>query len=120
MIPCVRVKDGVRFDRIAPAGFKILSVIQNATFIFDVDMVITSGTDSHPPNDPHTEGAAYDIRTSNIPDKTVLDIVKYLRANLGPAFFVQYESKLINPNATAPHIHVQRKAGTVYPPIDNL
>ncbi len=129
MIPCVRVKDGVKFDRIAPAGFKILAILQNATFIFDRDFVITNGTEGHPATDPHTEGSAYDVRVSGLPEATILAMHSYFKSNLGPLFTVLYEAPTkpsgvlgaityANPKASGPHFHIQRKAGTVYPPTE--
>jgi hypothetical protein len=125
--PVLRVKEGVKFDRISPAGFKILSVLQNATYIFDRDLVITCGTEGHPPTDPHTEGSAFDIRALNMAEATVLALVSYLKTQLGPRFTVLYEAPtppsgvlasvtFVNPKASAPHFHIQRKAGTEYPP----
>jgi hypothetical protein len=50
-----------RFDQIAPAGFRILAALDRATLACGVDLTITSGTDSHGFNDPHSAGAAYDV-----------------------------------------------------------
>jgi hypothetical protein len=127
MIPCLLTKEGVKFDRIRPAGFKILAVLQAATYIFDRDLVITCGTEAHPPSDPHSTGEAFDVRVANMPEATILALHNYLRQNLGDRFTVLYETPqkpagvlasiaVVNPKATAPHFHIQRKAGTVYPP----
>jgi|SRR6185369_2670830 len=117
MTPCVRVKDGVKFDRISPAGFKMLAVIQNATYIFDRDLTITCGTDSHPPTDPHSRGEAYDLRTIGMSDQVIKELVAYLKTQLGPLFFVQYETPGVNLTATAAHIHMQLAQHADYPPL---
>jgi hypothetical protein len=127
MTPCLLTKDGVQFGRIKPAGFKILAVLQAATFIFDRDLTITCGTEAHPPSDPHSTGEAYDVRALNMADATILALHNYLRQHLGDPFTVLYETPqkpagvlasiaVVNPKASAPHFHIQRKAGTVYPP----
>lgn len=115
MTPVVRVKDGVRFDRIAPAGFRILASLDMATYRFGRDVTITSGTDSHPPDDPHTLGCAYDIRTSDLALDQVSELWDWLTRTLGSAFTVIMESPQSNPSATAVHIHIQKRKGTAFP-----
>jgi hypothetical protein len=124
----VRVKDGARFDRIAPAGFFLLSRIHAATQVLGVDVTISCGTDAHDSPDPHVTGEAYDLSVAVYSPDVVVALVSFLRAALGPLFTVLYESpyppsdlKLaaivsVNQDATAPHIHVQRKRGTIWPP----
>lgn len=130
MTPCLTVKSGVRFDRIAPAGFKILAVLQSATFIFDRDLTITCGTEGHPATDPHTRGDAYDVRVLGMADATILAFVDYLTTHLGPLFTVLYEVPTkpagvlasiatVNPGASAPHVHVQVRKGVTYPPVES-
>lgn len=54
----IRVKDGVLFLKIAPAGFRILSAIDQVAQALSLDLVITSGTDGEHsgPLDPHHRG----------------------------------------------------------------
>lgn len=124
----VRVKASVRFDHIAPAGFVVLAAIHSATVVLGADLMITCGTDSHPADDPHTLGEAYDVSVATFTVDELLTARAFFLKALGPAFTVLYESPFvpsdarlaaiatINPAATAPHLHVQRKKGTVYPP----
>jgi len=124
----VRAKDGVRFDRIQPAGFVILAAVYAASQEIGIDLWITSGTDLHRAPDPHAEGEAYDVSCVAYPPELVLELKGHLEHTLGPCFTVLYESPylphderlvniaLINHRATAPHLHVQRKKGTIYPP----
>ena len=53
MTPCVRIKDGVKFEaviggyigKVAPAGLAILAAIWRAAQELDCDLTITSGSD---------------------------------------------------------------------------
>jgi len=124
----IRVRDGVEFARIAPAGFVILSAFHSATQVLHVDIWITCGTDSHAGGDPHPSGEAYDISVGAYSVDMVLELHTFLEKALGPLFTVLYESPRspddprlrsivwVNPGASAPHLHVQRKKGTIYPP----
>lgn len=124
----LRVKSGVRFEIIAPAGARILSALDQATTVLGTDLVITCGTEGHPPDDPHSHGEAYDVSVAGIPASAVATLIGYVRARLGDAFYLQYETPpgpvdallksiaVVNAAATAPHIHVQKRKGTIYPP----
>lgn len=124
----VRTKDGVRFDRIAPAGFVILAALHAASQVFSQDVWISCGTEAHPAVDPHTLGEAFDVSVATCTPDDVMRLKTFLEKALSSLFMVQYESpyqpddaKLrtivtINAQATAPHIHVQRRRGTIYPP----
>lgn len=125
----VRVKPGVTFAPIAPAGFHILSALDTVAQLVHRDLEITSGSDSHPPDDVHALGEAYDISVQGFDAPTIAMIRAGLQQQLGDAFTVLYETPVkpsdvrlqviayLNPHATAPHLHVQRRNGTVYPPI---
>lgn len=115
MTPCVRVKPGVKFDVIAPAGFRILSALDRASVAFVHDITITCGSEAHPPTDPHSTGEAYDIRTNDLAPADVPELASYLTRALGGAFTVIIESPATNPKATGAHIHIQRKKGTTFP-----
>lgn len=123
----VMTKDGVKFDRISPAGFCLLAAIHTAAQRLKRNLVITSGTDSHSASDPHGQGSAYDVSVNDMPEATILAMVTGLRMSLGPLFTVLYETKTpvtgalamfnyANPHATAAHVHLQPVKGTVYPP----
>lgn len=120
MIPCLRTKDGVRFDVIAPGGFRILAALEYCADRIAHDLTIASGTDGEHsgPDDPHHRGEAYDVRTHDLPDKQLaLDCIKDFLAiprdeQQGSRFFAWIEAEG-QPNE---HIHVQVRKGTVYPP----
>ena len=126
-LPVVRVKDGVQFARIAPGGMRILGALEAAARVVAEDLWITSACDGgHLPTSRHYTGEAYDVRAL-APGQTVR-VVQVLRQTLGPQFTVFYESPtpsadvalravgLVNPHATAPHIHIQVATGVTYPP----
>jgi hypothetical protein len=125
----VRVKPGVSFDTIAPGGFRILEALNTVARRCARDLEITCGTEDHPADDPHTHGEAYDVSVAALDVPSIVMVRAELIVQLGPAFTVLYESPTkptdprlqlivwLNAGATAPHIHVQVKKGTVYPAI---
>lgn len=131
MTPVVRVKPGVKFDRIAPAGFVLLGTIARLPAIIKKDVWITCGTEAHPTGNPHTRGEAFDIGVTDMSADDIEDVLKefYL---LGPKFYAQYEVKtrpsdptlaqlcVVNPEASGPHIHAQVARGQQYPQPDTL
>jgi len=131
MIPVVRVKPGVRFAVIAPAGFRILSAIVQTTQRLQMDLEITSGTDSHAPPDPHASGEAVDVSVRHLTYSQIASVVATLRGILGPLFTVLYETPTaptdsavhaiayVNPRATSDHLHIQKRKGTIFPPQDD-
>lgn len=121
MIGVIRVKDGVTFaatdgpylGKIAPAGFRILAMLDLLAAALRRDLTISSGSDGchSGQHDPHHTGEAYDIRTHDIQD-IKLDLVDKLRSGLGTAFYAFLEDAG-GPNE---HIHCQRAKSTVFPP----
>ncbi len=110
----VRVKPGVQFTVIAPAGFRILRAIDFCADRLGLELMITCGTEAHPLADPHTLGEAYDLRTHGLGDDNLFNLLALLRGVLADDhFFVLHES-VGTPNE---HIHIQRKRGTVFPPV---
>lgn len=124
----VLFKPGAEPKFIAPAGACILNALSKAAVAYGTDLEITCSTGGHAPDDPHTSGEAYDVSVNGVPSTDVIRRMGFLRGNLGELFTVLYETPhappcaelrsiaFVNPDATAPHLHVQRKKGTVYPP----
>ena len=75
----LRMKPGAVLGTPAPAGFRLLAAIDRASRLVRVDLTLTCGTDSHGPDDPHTRGEAYDVRTR---DLTASQAQRVLRAVL--------------------------------------
>lgn len=127
-IPVLRAKAGVMFERIAPAGFRILAALDGLTKVLASDQDITCGTEGHADDDPHTRGEAYDVSVRNMNVAMVLKAKTYLEQVLGSRFTVLYEVPtrpldavlasiaFLNPDASAPHFHIQPKKATLYPP----
>lgn len=123
----VYVKTGVRFDRIAPAGMRILSAVEHAARECQRSLTITCGTEAHGPNDPHTKGEAYDVRSRKIPvheKRHVLQaIMAWLREDeddapvetAGGLATRHFFGFLEQPGTPHEHLHIQRRRGTVYP-----
>lgn len=125
----VRVKPGCQFAILAPAGIRILCALDEAARAAAHDLTITCGTEGHAADDPHTTGEAYDVSVAGLSADQVLSLRAWLMKELGAAFTVLYESPTTpadarlaaivypDPHTTAPHLHVQRRNRTVYPPI---
>lgn len=113
----IRVKDGVEFTVIAPAGFRILSAIDQASVALERDLTITSACDGQHsgPADPHHTGEAYDVRTNDLPDEVAKQaVLDAIMQRLGTDYFFGFLEAAGTENE---HIHCQRKKGTTYPPI---
>src|SRR5258708_14239914 len=77
-IGVVKVKQGVQFAIIAPAGFRILAAIDQTAAALGHDLEITSACDgihSGTPEEPHHSGEAYDIRTHDFPSEQFKELV---------------------------------------------
>jgi len=121
-------KLGVRFDTISPAGFHILSVLdQLASMPGAANLVITSGTDGEHSGlaDPHKLGSAYDIRSQSFPgpDSKVV-FIKQVIGLLGNAPPIEesggwaggkFWGWLEDADTTNEHFHVQLRKGETYP-----
>lgn len=123
--------DLATFDRISPAGFRILGALESAARALDLNLIITCGTEDHPADDPHTRGEAYDIRVRDLSVENMISVIHFLHEAFVPdAFTVLLETPIgfsdprlvaiqyLNPQASGPHLHVQPKKGTVYPPVE--
>jgi hypothetical protein len=111
----VRVKEGVLFTVIAPAGFRILSAIDQTAASMGRDLTITSACDGmhSGPDDPHKTGEAYDVRTQDLPDDQKTVLLHGIISTLGWTYFYAF---LEDAGTINEHLHCQRKKGTVYPP----
>lgn len=122
----VGYKPGVQFTTIAPAGYRILDAIRLASAHLGLDLVITCACEAHPPDDPHSTGEAFDVRTHGFTatqKQTILkDIMHFLQrgdmdipietANgLATMYFF---GQLEHPNESNEHIHLQRRRATTY------
>lgn len=130
MVPVLRYTADVTFDRIAPGGFVILAALVHATQVIGMDLWITAWTNGHNTG-RHPKGEAADVRVRDLDVPTLVRLKQLLTATLGHRFTVLYECPLppsdpallaiafINKDASAPHLHIQVKRNTVYPPIED-
>ena len=128
MIPVLRFKPQVTIVP-SPGGARILSVCDQATGVLGRDITITAGSNGHTVG-KHPVGEAFDLSVAGLQSYEVRKLVVYLKGTLGPLFYVQYEVRTepteadlldiatVNPHASAPHVHVQVRKGTTFPPID--
>lgn len=110
----VRVKEGVEFKVIAPAGFRILGAIETTARRAGYDLVITSACDGlhSGPSDVHHTGEAYDVRSQGFTPDQKLVILNCFQALLPTNQFYCF---LEAANTSNEHWHLQRRKDTVYP-----
>lgn len=126
-IPILRARAGVAFTIIRPGGFRILAALDQATKMLAHDLTITAATDSHTTG-RHASGEAYDVSVAVLTIPQILQVKRFLAHTLGDRFTVLYETPTvptdpqlvtiatINGDATGPHLHIQVRKGTEYPP----
>jgi len=128
----VRVKPGVLFTTIAPAGFRLLGAIERAARAVNATLTITSACDgAHSgPDDPHHRGEAYDVRSRDLPEAVKhLVLAEIMRAcnddDVGPAHPIpaiagslatsKFFGFLEAAGTDNEHLHVQLRQGRTYP-----
>lgn len=126
-VPCLYHTHECEFGTIAPGGFRILSALDLATDAIGHDLTITAGTNDHSIG-KHPIGEALDVRVRDLTAPLIVKLREWLQLYLGPRFTVLFETPThpddpalaaiatINTGASAPHIHIQVKKGTSYPP----
>src|SRR5260221_8866344 len=102
MSAVVRVKLGVEFAILTPGGIHILAALDHAAAQIAHDLTITSGTDGEHsgPDDPHHRGEAFDIRSYDLPDKTLA-----LNTIMGFLGNIRFYCFLEDPDTKNEHIH---------------
>lgn len=115
MIGVTRIKEGVTFTVIAPAGFRILSAIDQMAQVLSADLVVTSGTDGEHSGalDPHHRGEAYDVRSQGLSAELKQQILEGVMARLGSRYFYGF---LEDAGTANEHFHFQIRKGTKFPP----
>ncbi|MCR4301781.1 MAG: hypothetical protein NUV51_09240, partial [Sulfuricaulis sp.] len=122
--------DSVRFDPLTPCQALFLSILVQAAQVIRSSLVITSGREGHGADDPHSRGEALDVRVAGLTRSQLLKLLEILKVTLAIQgdFTVLYEVRAVptdpevaavayvNPHATAPHIHLQPRKGTRWPP----
>lgn len=114
------VKPGVDLGTtLTPAGARILEVLKRLVVGYAFDVTITSGRDSHPPEDVHSLGEAFDLRTHTLSEAQKYVLLNDLRRELYRPIrrFYAFLEDAGGPNE---HLHVQRRLGTMYQMDDYL
>lgn len=123
----LRVKDGVSFDRIDPAGFRLLGSLDRVARSMHNDLTITCGSDSHPASDPHTLGRAYDVRTHDLTAEQKSFLLRGLMLDLqeaendapvpvgGGLATTRFFAFIEDPGRDNEHLHAQQRKGVSYP-----
>lgn len=126
----VQLKKHAAIRTIAPAGIRILAAIDQAARYMGIVLTITSASErrGRAETDPHMTGEAFDVSVIGLTPKETRDLWRSLTLTLGTAFTVLLEAPIgmdigeltdivyHSKGATALHLHVQRKKGTVWPP----
>ena len=110
----IQTNSSVLFTVIAPAGFRILSAIDQCAAKLDCDLIITSGCDGlhSGPADPHHSGEAYDIRSHDFSQEQKDQVLATIMTELGWERFYGFLEAAGTVNE---HFHFQRAKGTTYP-----
>ena len=134
-LPIVTAANGVQFARIAPGGVVILAAAALVSADTGLCLLITCGTEAHGPTDPHTLGEAYDFGVLGWDVATLKGVLAsfdrawqtlgvtgkfyalYERPDQPPDGFSGVPNLYVNPQATGPHLHIQRAIHTTYPPV---
>lgn len=115
----VKVKTGVTFNVIAPAGYLILDALKAASRKLGQDLTITSGTDGvhSGPGDPHHLGNAYDVRSHDFAPDVKAQVLSTVMADLGWQHFYGFVEA---PGTENEHYHFQVKRATPFSILDFL
>lgn len=111
---CLYSKEGVQFSVIKPAGFRILSALDQTAQRLNCDLIITSACDGQHsgPSDPHHSGEAYDVRSHDMSHEQKDVFLAQVMHVLGWDSFYGF---LESPGDVGEHFHFQKKRGTTYP-----
>lgn len=122
----VTVKEGVQFTVLAPAGMRLLEAIKETARTLNSHLMITCACDDHDPDDPHTTGEAYDLRSHDLQPRQKRAVLRELMLQLqhgeldaplavsGGLATMSFFAFLEDENTENEHFHVQRRRSTVY------
>jgi len=95
----IELKESVVLSGVRPEMVVGLIAAEGVYSFYSIPLVVTSVTDgSHGPHSRHRVGLGADLRTFNVPEDTIPEIVDDLKRVLGPHFDVVLESD---------HIHLE-------------
>lgn len=133
MIYTVSIKDdSIRFDPLTEAHAWMLAALVRVCQACAVTLEVTCAREGHPQSDPHTRGQALDLSVTHLSAPMIVRVYAQLQEILGPAWTVLLETPdpidpvrepqlvriaTLNRGATARHLHIQPRIGTVWPPV---
>lgn len=136
MMPVVTCKGGVSLTPTDAGGMVIQAALVLAASSTGLPIEISCGSEGHPPNDPHTLGHGRDVHVLDFSASQILQLIAAiemaLRQLTSAPFTVLYEvpslagvdprlamcgNVYVNVGASAAHLHIQPRKGTVYPPV---
>lgn len=117
--------------RADPAGFRIIGALDRIVRALPRDLMVTVGANGHAPDDPHTKGRGFDVRTHDQTSEQRTFLLRALLLDLQDApddapqplatvplenlatrrFFAQIE----DPEGPNEHLHVQQRKGVPFP-----
>jgi hypothetical protein len=123
----VQVKPGVYFARVAPAGVRLLGALERTARRLQLPLLITCACEQHPPDDPHSKGEAYDVRSWSFTPAQKDAVLRQVLLELSDGetdaptvtgiglATARFYGQLEHPGHPKEHFHFQRRKGTVYP-----
>lgn len=109
----IKVKPGVEFRVIAPAGYRILAALKETARAMGLDLTITSACEGAHSGltDPHYSGEAYDVRSHDLSPELRPKVLDSVLQQLGRERFFGF---LEAPGTSNEHFHFQRRNNTKY------
>lgn len=126
---CVRFKEGCETHPLAPSGVRILGALERcARQMLLRDLIVTCGSDSHGPDDPHSKGEAFDVRSHDLTPKQKEQLLLAVMQELsdgqdsdplvpkdGGYVTRHFFGWLEHPNEPTEHFHFQQRNKVAYP-----
>ncbi len=120
-------KAGCQTQIIAPSGVRIIGALERCAQVVGHDLVITCGSDSHGPDDPHSKGQAFDVRSHDLTPAQKTSLLSAMMQSLcgnapdvvqpkdGGFVTQHFFGWLEHAGADNEHFHFQQRNGVVYP-----
>lgn len=110
------------------AGARLLGALDTSARRLKYDLVVTCGAEGHPPDDPHSRGDAFDVRTHDLREEDKLILLREVMIELsdgdnvldapmpasGGLGTLHFWGWIEHPNDVNEHLHVQVRKFTVY------
>ena len=123
----ISFKAGCQTSILAASGVRILGALERCAQVLQRELVITCGCDSHPPNDPHSKGEAFDVRSHDLTPAQKTSLLSSMMQALseGPQDLIlqkdggyvtsHFFGWLEHADQVTEHLHFQQRNGIVFP-----